>query len=100
MKALMINKSDLSKDDSTKVTHALPIILVNQTHHYRPAKYCDAVDTYTFEFNREITREELEEWLVANNHRVREKEAWYMDYSEISGAGKFWNYKWVSPYTD
>ena len=100
MKVMMFDKSKLSKEDSSKVKHKDPIIGTQTNYHHRPSRYCDAVSTYTFQFNQNITRKEFEEWLQQNGHRVKERAEWWSDYSEISGAGRTWIYKWISPYTD
>lgn len=102
MKVLTIDKSRLLKRDSAKVKHITIVGLIGTLidQHYKPAKYCDAVNTYVFKFNRNIKEDEFIMWLENNGHRVREKKEWYMDYSRIRGAGNKWTYEWVSPYTD
>lgn len=73
--------------------------IVEEDH--KPIRYGDGYDLLRFKFETELTETEFIDFIENVMHRtVKEKGAWYEEYSIIEGQGKEWTYKWIRVYTD
>ena len=80
---------------------------VRESNSHRPCEPDAGIAGLTkwaFEFNREITREEFDGYMIYNRHRKVLDGAHDMNgvprpHSCITGGGKSWSYIWITPCT-
>lgn len=78
------------------------LVMVSSTKNYKSIHYGDGYDQMTYEFNRDITREEFVKWCTENtDRRMNESPSYpFENYVEISGTGNVWRHKIILCYTD
>lgn len=73
--------------------------VVETKENFKPIHYGDGYDEVVYTFSRDITEDEFRKF-CEDRHMMKEKGAWYENYSTIFGKGNVWTYRWVRVYTD
>ena len=89
-------------DVSTLIpTRVPPLIVMVTSSNFEPIHYKDGFTETVFCTSRDITKDELVEWLKENKYRTNETQEYpYQDYCKITGEGTHWIHKVIHCYTD
>jgi hypothetical protein len=74
--------------------------VIDKKYKYIPINYGDGYQITDFIFDRDITKEEFEEFCKKEGLKIHRAEGWWDDYSKIEGKGKWWTHTWVLTYDD